>query len=493
MKNLFILFVTFFICSTTIASTKADSLNQNWENSSLSDSTRCSSIYDLIWSEYLYNNPDTAFKLARNLYFFAQKNRLVKWEYRAIRLQGLSSLYTDRYRNAQRYFKMYLDYHLKNQNLAEVGEILHVIGMTNVNQGDLAKGLEYYKKSLKIVTELKDTSSIGATLNNIGNIYYELEDLDRCLDYYQRSLEYKKKTNNQRAIANSLNNIGLILHEQGHLDSALLYYEKSLKIHIEIDNQPGQILAFTNIGALHEERGHLDDALKFFKTSLNMAFKLKNYTEVSNSYSNISEIFIAKNQLDSALNNSLQGLQIARDIESVNFIEHATENLYEIYKEKGNDKLALEMYEEHILMRDSLKSEATKKGLLEMEVKYEIEKEEIEEEHRQKEMDLAATEKQERRNSLEYSGITFAIFVLFGLLFFLGKFHLPNWLLELSVFLPFLLLFEFLLVLFDPFVESYASGDPMVKLLINAVLAGMIFPLHSFFERFLKKRLFKAN
>ena len=35
------------------------------------------------------------------------------------------------------------------------------------------------------------------------------------------------------------------------------------------------------------------------------------------------------------------------------------------------------------------------------------------------------------------------------------------------------------------------EGEPIYKLLLNALLAGLIFPLHAFFERALKKRLVK--
>jgi len=51
------------------------------------------------------------------------------------------------------------------------------------------------------------------------------------------------------------------------------------------------------------------------------------------------------------------------------------------------------------------------------------------------------------------------------------------------------LFFEFTLVLLDPYIETYSSGEPAWKLLFNAVLAAMIFPLHSFFEATIKRRL----
>jgi len=45
------------------------------------------------------------------------------------------------------------------------------------------------------------------------------------------------------------------------------------------------------------------------------------------------------------------------------------------------------------------------------------------------------------------------------------------------------------LVLLDPYIEQYSSGAPAIKLGFNAVLAALIFPLHSFFENKLKNRI----
>jgi len=51
------------------------------------------------------------------------------------------------------------------------------------------------------------------------------------------------------------------------------------------------------------------------------------------------------------------------------------------------------------------------------------------------------------------------------------------------------LAFEFLLVLADPYIETWSSGAPGYKLLFNAEPAAAIFPAHAFFEGVLKKRL----
>ncbi|MBL4624779.1 MAG: hypothetical protein JKY42_06530 [Flavobacteriales bacterium] len=61
------------------------------------------------------------------------------------------------------------------------------------------------------------------------------------------------------------------------------------------------------------------------------------------------------------------------------------------------------------------------------------------------------------------------------------------------IFFTFLLFFEFCLVLLDPFIDEWSSGERLYKLLFNGVLAAAIFPLHAFFEATLKKTLIKGQ
>lgn len=128
-----------------------------------------------------------------------------------------------------------------------------------------------------------------------------------------------------------------------------------------------------------------------------------------------------------------------------------------------------------------------------MEVEHEFEKQLLIQEQEEKEAERLEAEKVERRNSIQYSGIGLGIFALFGLVFLFGRIKLPKWAVELSVFLPFLIFFEFLLVVSDPYVDAWSEGIPLIKLGINVVMAAAIFPLHSFFESFLKNRLFKSK
>ncbi|MBL4654255.1 MAG: hypothetical protein JKY33_00345, partial [Bacteroidia bacterium] len=98
-----------------------------------------------------------------------------------------------------------------------------------------------------------------------------------------------------------------------------------------------------------------------------------------------------------------------------------------------------------------------------------------------------------RRDNLQYSAIFIGILILFGGVLMLGFVRIRPKDAEAIAFLSFMILFEFLLVLADPNIEQYTGGAPAYKLIFNAGLAGLMFPLHQFFEGKLKKRVIKTQ
>ncbi|PCH66240.1 MAG: hypothetical protein COC01_08565 [Bacteroidetes bacterium] len=147
-------------------------------------------------------------------------------------------------------------------------------------------------------------------------------------------------------------------------------------------------------------------------------------------------------------------------------------------------------------MRDSILNEENTKATIRQQMKYEYEKEQIRKEHEAKEEARIEVEVTARRDHLHYAGIVIGLLILTILIPLLGGvrggFITPK-VLESIIFIAFLIFFEFLLVLLDPYIEQWTGGAPGFKLLFNALLAGCIFPIHSFFEKILKKRLLKRE
>jgi len=286
---------------------------------------------------------------------------------------------------------------------------------------------------------------------------------------------------------------GISLDIRGSQAAAIDYYNYSLEIFKEIRDKMGIDTSLNNIGVIYLNQGKTDKALEYYVQSLAIKKEIGDKNGIANSFNNIGLIFIHQNKFDQAMDYCSQSFSLAQEIGNVERIKVAAAALKKIYKSQNQGMKALEMFELEVQMSDSLKSEEITKQIAQAESRAEFEKHQLIKEQDAKETARIEAEKIARRNSIQYSGIGFGLFAIFGLLFFLGRIQLPKWAVELSVFLPFLIFFEFLLVITDPYVDAWSEGVPLIKLGINVVMAAAIFPLHSFFESFLKNRLFQSK
>ena len=368
------------------------------------------------------------------------------------------------------------------------------IGYLYMSYGDITTGLEYYHKSLNIQEEIGDKKGIALSLNNIGYVYKYQGDISTALGYYQKSLKIREEIGNKKGIATSLNNIGMINSIQGDKTLALEYYEKSLKIYEDIGDKSGVAYSLNNIGYLYLKLGNTPDALEYYLKSLKIQEALSNKSGISRCLGNIAQLLLQQNDksLHEAKEYASQSLALALEIGSPDHIHHAASYLSIIAKKQGNYKKALEMYELHIQMRDSIKNEETQKATIRQQTKYEFEKAQLVKEQAEKEAARIVAEETSRRDNLQYSVILIALLVLFGGVLSLGFVKVSPRMAEGIIFFSFLILFEFLLVLADPYIDNWSSGAPGIKLLFNAGIAALIFPMHSLFESKLKKRLVKS-
>ena len=122
-------------------------------------------------------------------------------------------------------------------------------------------------------------------------------------------------------------------------------------------------------------------------------------------------------------------------------------------------------------------------------MQYEYEKADLVKRQEEAEQERVLGEATSRRDNLQYSVIFIVFLLVFGSVAGLGFIKVSPKVAEGLIFFSFLILFEFILVLADPYVETWTSGAPGYKLLFNAGLAAFIFPAHAFFETKLKSRL----
>ena len=266
-----------------------------------------------------------------------------------------------------------------------------------------------------------------------------------------------------------------------------------MKIYEEIREKSGIATSLNNIGGIYDKQGDIPMALEFFLKSLKIQEEIGEKAGIAYSLNNIGAVELGLGKLTSALNYGMRGLEIAREVGEPELISRNSSLLSKVAKKQGRFQEALEMYELHVLMRDSIKNEETQKAAIRQQTKYEFEKAQLVKEQKEKEAARLEAEVTSRRDNLQYSVVLICLLVIGVMVAMLGKLALPVRMAEGIIFFSFLILFEFLLVLADPYIEGWSGGAPGIKLLFNAGIAALIFPLHAFFESKLKGRLVKKN
>ncbi len=146
---------------------------------------------------------------------------------------------------------------------------------------------------------------------------------------------------------------------------------------------------------------------------------------------------------------------------------------------------AFSNYKLYIAYRDSLFNEENAEKAAMTQMQFTIERDQeaearLEEKHKK---DI------QRRDQIQFSAIALVIlFVLVGIML-LGRIKISPMLAKGLSFVALLLVFESVLVFLDQWLDVFTGGVPAKKLLVNIVLAILIFPLNNFMEKKVRKRL----
>lgn len=531
MKHLIsISLLAFFSSLSTYA--QNDSLFGVWNDESKSDSIRARAIAS-VFKTYLYSDPDSAILIAGEQLKFCRSKGLRMQEAEAELFLGAAHWMKGNLEEATFHFEL----------SGEVFEELkHKHGLSNVynnlavilhERGEFYESKEYNEKALEIRIALNDSDGISASYNNLGVVYLDIGKYVEAYEYYIKSLNIRKALGDMIGVSSSYNNLANFFRDNGKLEEAAKYYERSmaiddslghrsylaktqsslskvylelgrvgeaqklseqsLKITREVDNPMDLAQSLSALGAIHQQKSEYEAALEAYEEALSLRTTSGRESGSSHILFKIASVYYEMGEIRTAKEKALKALQIGKEIPSTPRIKESAELLSRIYEKEKDGLNALEMYKLYVQMRDSIQSSGVRERLAKAESKAEFEKQQIIEEQREMEEARQKELEERREHNIQYSGIGIGLFLLFALVFALGSIRIPKWLGELLVFLPFLILFGFLLVVTDPYVDALTGNTPLYKLLINATMAGLIFPIHGFFEGLMKKRVLRGR
>ena len=210
---------------------------------------------------------------------------------------------------------------------------------------------------------------------------------------------------------------------------------------------------------------------------------------IAASSNNIGIVYYEQGNYDKSIEFITSAVEINEEIGEVSQLRDNYLSFANCYERQENYQQALIYAKLYSELNDSLFNEEKSKEIGKLEARYEFEKAEQTRVREEEEQAKILSEQESRRNNLQYSIIVIVIALLALGIVGVGQINISTRVAEGLIFFTFLLFFEFLLVLLEPQVERFSGGEPAYKLMFNALLAGLIFPLHSFLESKLKSRL----
>nr|WP_315150059.1 tetratricopeptide repeat-containing sensor histidine kinase [uncultured Flavobacterium sp.] len=261
------------------------------------------------------------------------------------------------------------------------------IALANNNLGvcqwvltDYDKAINYFYKSLSAYQELKNQNGISGAFNNIGLVYVEMKKYNSACTYFNEAYKINKKSGNRILMVYNLNNIALNYYVQKKYDEALKYYNRSKDLNLSMNDLNGLGYSYSKIGKIYSDQKNYTKSLDNLKKALTSFDAGQNYNignthmEIASTYYKIAlENLKDKGNLLSKssehLNNAVKLFSEAgiQDRLSACYLE-----LYKISKAQGKYSLALNYFEKHNALQDSLFSNESKNKLTNLQSKREI-------------------------------------------------------------------------------------------------------------------------
>ncbi|MBW8050654.1 MAG: tetratricopeptide repeat protein [Cytophagales bacterium] len=401
------------------------------------------------------------------------------------------------------------------------------LGLVYYSQGDYPKAIDHYQRSLKIAEATADKNGEARSLGNLGTVYYSQGDYPKAIDHHQRSLKIQEATADKNGEARSLNNLGNVYFNQGDYPKAIDHYQRSLKIKEAIGDKNGEAGSLNNLGNVFADQGDYPKAIDHYQRSLKITEAIGDKDGEAGSLTNLGILYLEMGNTTTATEYCFKSLAITREIGAL-FVEmEACQCLSEVYEKRSHPasrnagpmstghrplptkgtgqarrgdlspleamRKALEYHKLWAIAKDSLFNKEKTKEITRLVTRYEMEKQYEAEKRAAEEKAKAEAEKKARSSLVQISVIGLVLGLALIAILFSGRFAIPVAAAKVVVFVFIVFLFEFILVLLDPFIAKIFGGNPAIQLLCNGLVALLVFPLFNFLLTRLTQKVAKVG
>ncbi len=234
---------------------------------------------------------------------------------------------------------------------------------------------------------------------------------------------------------------------------------------------------YWNLGNIYLYGENYDSALYYYKlaeTELN-----KNYDNGIRLgiYSSLANTYFQNHNNSEAINYYEKSFQICKEMNSLVSLPGISSSLSSLYAEQGNYKLAY-YYDKQADSSNAVINENSAKDKLALL--------QVDLENKKRENDLLDIEaKKHRLYDLQIIAITILLASIFVMMLLMGMFKVSRTTIKMLGYFAFISLFEFIILLIDPFIIRITDDEPLKIWVIKIIIIALLVPFQHFMEHHL--------
>ena len=390
--------------------------------------------------------------------------------------------------------------------------------------------LRNYFNALRIAEDIKNNPLIRNCYLYLSDFYNSIDDYDKAIDYMTEAYKILDKVNEKNVPYQKViytNNIGNLYAGKKNYDIAIGYFEKSIRMadslkfstlkipgYISLLNQylridePAKALAYLNssagsdlkkylsnfgmaaiieqaYGVIYSEIGRFDSARIYFERARPFFENSNNENSQVGFFGQLASFYRKSGNKPKAIEYYLSVKEMSERNGLLDNVKKASQYLDTLYTETGNIPLAGKYKAIYYQYKDSIEALKREKELTQVEAD--------DEQQRLIKQQIERDEAKRRRNNIQYLGIVIGIIALFVGLVILGMFKVSAGLIKAIGFFVFIMLFEFVFLVFKKNIYSITNGEPWKDLAFMIALAALLVPLHHWLEHRVLKYLTSHN
>ncbi len=307
--------------------------------------------------------------------------------------------------------------------------------------GNYQDAINSYKEAGDFFRENNHKRGIANTLMGMAAIYETLREYSTALEALQEILNIYLEQKSPRDIANAYNNLGILynnilgdtlrkLYGNDYHDSiyvkkikidfpssreALRYHQLALERRREINDTREIGVSLLNLGSTYFTLNDLTKAREIYQEWLSLSDVIANDDQASSINQALGKIYKAEGDFDKAIAYLFRAMQLAKKISKRTYLRDISDELAELYEKTGNYRKAYEYHRMYAAYKDSLLTDESRRIIHEMQVKYETDAKEKENQLLRKDQLISEAKLKQQKNT-----IYFFIFVIFVVVTFIG-------------------------------------------------------------------------